>query len=144
MVEMEPDTFLEQGARVLAKKLKPLGYEFSITQPPLNGSGGPFAWAAFKCGDREIQLWARYERLGSVIYRLGDAEFTHHDYMRALGRGKTAHYPGFDDGDQLGGFKRLLHDLDYCDEFLSGDAAAVVERVRSLPSIKTGFKALRS
>ena len=141
---MEPDTFLEQGARVLASKLEPHGYEFAITQPPLKGSGGPFSWAAFKRGDREIKLWARYDRLGSVVYRVGDAEFTHHEYMRALGLEKVAHYPGFDDGDPLGGFKRLLDDLEHCDEFLTGDAAAVVQKIRSLPPEKTGFQAFGS
>jgi hypothetical protein len=85
MAAMEPDTFLRQGASVLAEKLEPLGYEFAIIQPPLKGSGGPFAWAAFRRGDREMRLWARYDRLGSVHYRLGDDEFTHQDYMRAMG-----------------------------------------------------------
>jgi hypothetical protein len=141
---MEPDTFLEQGARVLAHKLTPLGYEFFVPEPPLRGSGGPFAWAAFERGNRAIKLWARFERLGSVLYSLGDAEFTHQDYMRALGLEKVAQYPGFEDGEQLGGFKRLLHDLEYCGEFLTGDAAAVVEKVRSMPPKKSGFQALNS
>jgi hypothetical protein len=144
MADVEPDTFLEMGARVLAEKLQPLGYEFAITQPPLKGSGGPFAWAAFRHGNREIQLWARYDRLGSVRYRLGDEEFTHQEYMRAMGLEKDAHWPGFDDGDPLGGFKRLLSDLGQCDEFLTGDAAAIVERVRALPPERTGFQALGS
>ena len=144
MAEMKPDTFLESGARVLAEKLEPLGYLFAITQPQLNGSGGPFAWAGFRRDDREIQLWARYDRLGSVRYRLGDDEFTHQEYMRAMGLAKTAHWPGFDDGDPLGGFKRLLSDLGQCDEFLTGDAASVVEKVRALPPEKTGFQALGS
>jgi hypothetical protein len=142
MTEMEPDKFLEQGARVLAEKLEPLGYEFAIGQPSLNGSGGPFAWAAFKRGDREIRLWVRYDRLGSVLYRLGEDEFTHHDHMRALGLQKAAHWPGFDDGDPLGGFNRLLSDLSHCDEFLTGDAAAVARTVRALPPERTGFQAL--
>ncbi len=141
---MEPDTFLELGARVLAEKLEPLGYEFAITQPSLKGSGGPFAWAAFRRGDREIQLWARYDRLGSVLYRLGDHEFTHKEYMRAMGLEREAHWPGFDDGDPLGGFKRLLVDLSHCGEFLTGDAASVLEKVRALPPEKTGFQALGS
>jgi hypothetical protein len=85
MTEMEPEKFLEHGACLLAEKLRPLGYEFAMIQPPLKGSGGPFAWGAFRRGDREIKLWARYDRLGSVHYRLGDDEFTHQDYMRALG-----------------------------------------------------------
>jgi len=144
MAAVEPDTFLQQGARVLAVTLEPLGYEFAITQPPLKGSGGPFAWGAFKRGDREILLWARFERLGSVRYRVGDHEFTHQDYMRALGLEKAAHWPGFDDGDPLGGFRRLLRDLSHCDDFLSGDAASVVAKVRALPPEKTGFQALGS
>ena len=141
---MKPDIFLESGARVLAKKLEPLGYLFAITQPRLDGSGGPFAWGAFRRDDRKIQLWARYDRLGSVHYRLGEDEFTHQEYMRAMGLTKTARWPGFDDGDPLGGFKRLLSDLGQCDEFLTGDAASVVEAVRALPPEKTGFHALGS
>jgi hypothetical protein len=71
MAEVQPDTFLQQGARVLTEKLEPLGYKFAITPPPLRGSGGPFAWAAFSRGDRQIRLWARYGRLGGVHYRAG-------------------------------------------------------------------------
>ena len=141
---MKPDTFLENGAHVLREKLEALGYEFSMTQPEMKGSGGPFAWAAFRRDDREIQLWARYDRLGSVRYRLGADEFTHQEYMRAMGQEKAARWPGFDDGDPLGGFGRLLSDLSHCDEFLTGDAAAVVEKVRAQPPEKTGFQALGS
>jgi hypothetical protein len=144
MAEVQPDTFLQQGARVLTEKLEPLGYKFAITPPPLRGSGGPFAWAAFSRGDRQIRLWARYGRLGGVHYRLGEDEFTHQDYMRAMGLEKTAHWPGFDDGDPLGGFRRLLSDLDHCAEFLTGDAASVLGTVRALPPVKTGFQALGS
>lgn len=142
MAEMEPDTFLEKGACVLAEKLEPLGYRFAISQPAIEGSGGSFAWAAFSRGDREIQLWARRDQLGNVRYRLGDDEFTHREHMRALRLETAAHWPGFDDGDPLGGFKRLLLDLAQCDEFLSGDAASVVRRVRTLPPERTGFLAL--
>lgn len=134
--------FLVEGARILAEKLEPLGYEFAITLRPLKGSGGAFARAAFQHGERSIQLWARYERLGGVRYRLGNDDFTHQDHMRALGQEKIARWPGFDDGDPLGGFRRLLHDLSYCGEFLHGDAASVVERVRALPPIRSGFEAL--
>lgn len=144
MAQVEPDAFLEMGARLLAAKLQPLGYEFTIIQPRLKGSGGPFAWAAFRRGNRAIQLWARYDRLGSVRYRLGDDEFTHQDYMRAMGLEKAAHWPGFDDGDPLGGFRRLLRDLDHCAEFLTGDAAAVVKKVRALPPERRGLQALRT
>jgi hypothetical protein len=78
------------------------------------------------------------------IIGLGEDEFTHQDYMRAMGLEKTAHWPGFDDGDPLGGFRRLLSDLDHCAEFLTGDAASVLGTVRALPPVKTGFQALGS
>jgi hypothetical protein len=57
---------------------------------------------------------------------------------------KAAHWPGFDDGDPLGGFERLLRELSHCDEFLTGDAAAVLKTVRALPPEKTGFQAVGS
>ena len=139
---MEPDTFLEQGARILGPKLEPLGYRFAITRRPTKGSGGPFARAVFTRGDREVRLWARFDRLGGVSYCFGRDEFGHRDHMRALGLEQVSRYPGFDDGDPLGGFRRLLHDLEGCDDFLSGDAAAVARKVRSLASEKTGFRAL--
>ena len=139
---MEPENFLRQGQGILAAKLGPLGYWFEIVTPATSGSGGPFAEASFMREDREIRLWVRYGRLGGVTYRIGNDEFGHKDYMRALGRAKTAEYPGFDDGDPLGGFKRLLRDLEYCGEFLTGDATGVAEKVKALPPRPAGLKAL--
>lgn len=139
---MDPDKFLRLGARILAQKLEPLGYAFEIAQQPTRGSGGVFAEGAFRRADREIRLWARYDRLGGVTYWVSNAEFKHHDYMRLLGLAKVAEYPGLDDGDVFGGFRRLLRDLENCDEFLTGDAMSVAKRVRSLPPEKTGFSAL--
>lgn len=127
---------------MLAPKLEPLGYRFDIIARPVLGSGGPFARAAFMRGETEIHLWARYDRLGGVSFRAGEAEFSHHDHMRALGLEKVAQYPGFDDGDPLGGFKRLLHDLEQCHEFLTGDAASEAVAVKALPPKPTGFNAL--
>ena len=74
--DMEPDTFLEEGARILADKLGPLGYRFAITQASANGSGGTFARAAFDRGDRSIRLWARFDRMRGVRYRVGSDELT--------------------------------------------------------------------
>jgi hypothetical protein len=142
--EVQPDTFLEQGARILATKLEPLGYQFAITQPATMGGGGPFALAVFERDDRKISLWARYDRLGGVSYSLNNDEFTHQEYMRAMGLEKAAHWPGLDDGDPFGGFRRLLADLRRCDEFLTGDPASVVERIRALGPKRIGFQALGS
>jgi hypothetical protein len=140
---MEAGAFLEQGARILATRLEPLGYRFEIVQQPTQGSGGTFAIGAFRRGDREIRLWVRFNNL-SVNYRVGEIEFAHGDYMRTLGLEKVAHFPGFNDGDPLGGFRRLLHDLQQCDDFLIGDANSLAQRIRALPPKKTGFQALGS
>ncbi|QNM82829.1 hypothetical protein H8M03_00170 [Sphingomonas sabuli] len=139
---MDPDKFLRLGVRVLAQKLEPLGFAFEIVQQPTRGSGGVFAEGAFRRADRELRLWARYDQLGKVTYWVSNAEFDHHDYMRLLGLAKVAEYPGFDDGDVFGSFRRLLRDLENCDEFLTGDAMSVARKVRSLPPEKTGFSAL--
>ncbi len=139
-----PDAFLLLGAGVLEGRLEPLGYRFAIIEPAQGGSGGTFAKAAFRRGDRAIELWARHDRLGGVEYRLGSDAFSHQDHMRALGLEKAAEWPGFDDGDPLGGFRRLLSDLRHCDDFLTGDAAAVLAMVQALPPKPTGFRALSS
>ena len=140
---MQPDRFLEQGAKILAPKLEPLGYRFEVIQRPLQGSGGTFAVAGFRRGERLIRIWARFDNI-RVNYVVGDVEFTHTDHMRALGLERSAQFPGFNDGDPFSAFERLLHDLDFCGEFLTGDAEQIVERVRSLPPEKSGFGALGS
>jgi hypothetical protein len=140
---MEPDSFLEEGKRILSPKLEPLGYRFELIRRPVQGSGRPFAIAAFRRGDRSVRMWARFENL-RVDYVVGDVEFTHTDHMRALGFKDSAQFPGFNEGDSLDAFRRLLCDLEHCTEFLAGDAQAIAERVRSLPPEKTGFAALGS
>jgi hypothetical protein len=141
---MDPDKFLRLGSRILAEKLEPLGYTFEIAQEPTRGSGGVFAEGAFRRADREIRLWARYDQLGGVTYWFSNVEFKHHDYMRLLGLAKVAQYPGLNDGDVFGGFRRLLRDLENCDEFLTGDAMSVAKRVRALAPGERGFSALGS
>ncbi|TMJ10898.1 MAG: hypothetical protein E6G94_16815 [Alphaproteobacteria bacterium] len=116
-------------------------FRFEITQQPIQGSGGFFAVGSFARPDRRIRFWARYENL-RVDYCVGDFEFDHHTYMRALSREKEALFPGIHDDTLFGGFRRLLDDLDYGDEFLSGDTQALAERVKALPPEKTGFAAL--
>jgi hypothetical protein len=140
---MGPDVFLERGANILAPKLEPLGFTFHIIQQPIAGSGGFFAIGTFCRSDRRIRFWARYENL-RVNYCIGDLEFDHHTHMRAVGREKEAQFPGIHDGEPFSGFRRLLHDLEYCDEFLTGDAESIARRVRALPPEKTGFSALSS
>lgn len=140
---MQPDTFLQQGAKILAPKLEALGYRFEVIERPIQGSGGTFAVAGFRRGERLIRIWARFDNI-RVNYVVADAEFTHTDHMRALGLERSAQFPGFNDGNTFSAFRRLLHDLDFCGEFLTGDAEQIIERVRSLPPEKSGFEALRS
>jgi hypothetical protein len=139
---MEPDDFLALGAQVLQPRLEPLGYRFEIIRRPVSGSGGRFSIGAFKLEDREIHLWARHQALGGVSYHYGNEQFSHIDHMRALGFEKMALYPGFPDDDVVSGFRRFDHDLRFCQEFLVGNAARIVESVKLLAPPKTGFKAL--
>jgi hypothetical protein len=110
------------GAEILGRKLYPLGFSFEITERG-KGSGGHFTIGRFTNGDREITLWFRWE-LGGVSYRKRDVEANHPQYMQALGRDRTATYPGFGQGDEMAGFYHLLSDLDYCNGFLTDEGNA--------------------
>jgi hypothetical protein len=140
---MTSEVYLAQGAELLKPKLGEAGYCFTITDTA-RGSGGPFAEGVFKRGDQEIRLRVRHDALGGVAYRAGADEWSHSDYMRAIGRGKEAQYPGFHDGDPFGGFRRLLVDLNECGQFLNGDGRSIDDLVRSMPPRPKGFKALSS
>ncbi|WP_156254343.1 hypothetical protein [Sandarakinorhabdus oryzae] len=62
--------------------------------------------------------------------------------MRVLGREALAQWPGFDDGDLLGGFRRLLDDLRHCEEFLNGNAAKVAAAAKALAPERGGLQRL--
>jgi hypothetical protein len=138
---VSPDAFLEQGASLLASKLEPLGYRFQLIRTA-TGSGGPFAEAAFSLGERQIILFARYDSLGGVRYSIGSTTFDHGTYMAALGKDRVARYPGLPDEDKLGGFRRLLADLELCGDFFDEDATALLRLVASMPPARGGFSAL--
>jgi hypothetical protein len=138
---MEQAKFLEDGAALLAPLLEPLGYVFTIAERLAYGSGGDFATAVYRWTDREIRLWARYENL-STRYALSGYEFTHDDLMRATGLDKSAQFPGFNNGEPMSAFRRLRHDLQDCDAFLTGDASMLIAHIQALPPKATGFKAL--
>lgn len=103
-------------------------------------AGGPYAAGAFTRGRQALSFSVRHGALGLVTYHLGDQEWTHAEMMRAVLH--PARYPGFADGDRLGGFRRLLADLEACDAFFATDGSDIAEVVRSLPPKPKGFRGL--
>jgi hypothetical protein len=139
---MDTEGKFAAGAEILSAKLRPLGFEFAITERG-KGSGGPFAAGQFSQGDRSISLWYRFG-LGGVSYRKGTVEASHLEFMEALQRKEQAQYPGFSDGNELSAFHRLLGDLEFCDSFLQGagdEFSALIRVFRQKPKPK-GFAAL--
>jgi hypothetical protein len=116
---MNPEEYLQKGAEILGELLYPLGFRFEVINTHV-GSGGKFAIGSFTKGDREIRLWYRYE-LGSVVYRKGDIEKSHAEFMQYLGREKESSWPGFVKESKLDSFRYVLEDLRHCDIFLDDE-----------------------
>ena len=101
-----------------------------------SGSGGSFASAEFRRGDRSLELHYRYS-LGLVTYHVGHLTLSHEDYMLSvLGRRWGSEYPGFSE-DPLDGFRRLLSDLKHhCIDFLAGSDAGFETHVKRADALK--------
>jgi hypothetical protein len=140
---VNPDAFLEEGARLMSPKLEPLGFGFQLTRTA-SGSGGAFAEGAFSRGDRQLIIWARFDVLHGVRYSIGSETFDHETYMTALGKRDAAQYPGFPSADRFGGFRRLLADLELCGDFFDGDSSRLLRLVAAAPQPPEGFAALSS
>ena len=136
---MDHDQQLAAGAAILGTRLAPLGFTFAVTSSG-DSAGGPYAAGAFTRGRQALSFSVRHGALGLVSYHLGDQEWTHTEMMRAVGR--PAHYPGFADGDRLGGFRRLLGDLEACDAFFTTDGTEIAGAIRALPPKPKGFRGL--
>lgn len=124
-----PDVMLQKGALILKPKLSAYGFSFKVIDQG-RGSGGSFAIGRFRNGDRQIELWFRYQ-LGSVTYKKGKIKKSHADYMQALGREREAAYPGYGWGDNLKGFHHLLSDLQYCEAFLAENGEGFVSLMKN-------------
>jgi len=130
---IEPETMLLEGSELP----KPLFSEHGFAFAPLGsgkGSGGQFACAEFRRGDRTFEFHFRYS-LGMVAYRLGFESMSHEEYMYSvLGKPGMSHYPGFS-SDPLDAFRDLREDLqNYCEEFLTGTDEAFLRRIKDARS----------
>jgi hypothetical protein len=123
-----PEKRLMEGAAILDKKLKPLGFSFKVAETG-KGSGGDFAIGTFTAGDREIRVWFRFH-LGAVTYRKGTVEASHQALMQCLGLEEKARYPGFQTDNPLEGFQDLLADLEHCSLFLEDEGKAFEKAMR--------------
>jgi len=122
------EEILDRGCKLLQSFLSKHGFAFlPLATGP--SSGGPFASAEFKRGDRRLELHFR-DSLGMVTYHLGPRSVTHEEYMLSvLGNPYASRYPGFSD-DPLDAFRGLSEDLmEHCNEFLEGTDEAFLSRI---------------
>ena len=102
-----------------------------------NSSGGRFASAVFRRGDRSLEVNFRYA-LGMVSYHLGKASLSHDDFMLSvLGKPWASHYPGFSN-DPLDGFRHLREDLEqFASDFLLGSDTAFLCHVKNAAALRS-------
>jgi hypothetical protein len=127
-VQSNPESILLKGSELL----KPLFSQHSFVFAMLgsgSSSGGRFAFAEFRRGDRSFEFHFR-SSLGMVTYHLGAESISHQEYMcSVLGKHGLSRYPGFSP-DPLDAFRDLHADLQrHCDEFLEGTNEAFMRRV---------------
>lgn len=128
-MHINPEEILRQGSELL----KPLfsGHGFALV--PLSkgkSSGGQFASAEFRRGDRSLEVHFRFS-LGMVTYRLGSESMSHEEYMcSVLGKPHQSHYPGFSK-DLLDAFRDLHYDVrNWGQEFLKGTDDRLLSRMK--------------
>ena len=124
-----PQEALLEGSELLGPMFAK--HEFRFAQLGKgHGSGGRFAFAEFRKGDRRIEFHVRYN-LGMVTYHLGSESISHEEYMcSVLGKPNLSRYPGFS-SDILEAFRDLREDLqNHGIEFLEGTDAEFLARIK--------------
>ncbi len=118
-MEHDPRTLLALGREILDPVLEAAGFSF-VARDSGKGSGGHYARADYRRGDRRLELHFR-RSLGLVRYHVGSASLAHVEYVDAVaGPGAPRDYPGFSD-DPRDGFRHLRADLErYGSTFLEG------------------------
>ena len=127
-IPANPEDIQLQGSELLKPIFSKHGFIFFFLSKG-KSSGGQFAFAEFRRGDRRFEFHFRWS-LGMVAYHLGSDSISHEEYMcSVLGKLHLSSYPGFSD-DPLGAFRDLHHDLEnYCSEFLEGTNDAFLHRI---------------
>lgn len=128
-----PKEALIEGAQILQQSLGAHGFQFQFREEG-KGPGGAFAWGEFIQGERKIELHFRFT-LGMVRYHVDDQSASHESYMRELNVWNQCRYPGFSE-DAADGFRELMHDLAYAQDFLRGDAE-VLRNAAAKEALKT-------
>lgn len=101
---------LRAGVLILNDLLEPHEFVSLLTDAGI-GSGGQYASAEFRRGNRRLELHFRFS-LGLVTYHVESAALSHEDYMwSVLGKRWASYYPGFSE-DPLDGFRHLRRDLE--------------------------------
>lgn len=109
------------------------------------GSGGHFASASYRKGDRTLSFSYRWA-LGEVEYSLGEARLDHDSYMRSLSVYRESEYCRFPHDVPLAGFEALRYDLErYCQDFLTGpgeEFTGLAKALKANPGLGRGLGAL--
>ena len=123
-----PEEILLQGSGLLLPLFSAHGFVF-MQLANGSSSGGRFASAEFRRGDRWFEFHFRYS-LGMVTYHLGSESISHQEYMcSVLGKPNLSRYPGFSD-EPLAAFRDLRTDLEeYCGDFLEGTNETFLSRI---------------
>lgn len=127
-MHIDPEEILLQGSELLMPVFATHGFVF-VCLAKGESSGGKFASAEFRRGNRKFEFHFRYG-LGMVSYHLGSESISHQEYMcSVLGKPNLSRYPGFSI-EPLDAFRDLRNDLeDYCIEFLKGTDEAFFHRI---------------
>ena len=127
-MQTNPEEALLQGSELLKPVFSRHGFIFALLGGG-DSSGGQFAFAEFRIGDRSFEFHFRYS-LGMVAYHLGSESISHEEYMcSVLGKPHLSDYPCFSN-DPLDAFQHLRRDLEtYCGEFLEGTNDEFLRRI---------------
>jgi hypothetical protein len=114
-----PQQALEDGRQFLDPLMLGSGFAY-VPGVAGSSSGGPFARAAYVKADRSLELHFRYALM--AVYRIGEAELSHNDYMKLKRVWADSEYARFSRDNPLDGFRALSIDLQrFCSDFVSGD-----------------------
>jgi len=116
---MNPLEAIDAGRKILDPVMTAAGFAYEPASAG-NGSGGPFAAAAYVRDDRRMSFSYRWA-IGDVQYQIGSDSLEHMAYMRSLGHYFDAHFAAFSREVPMAGFVALAHDLKaFAADFLRG------------------------